>query len=376
MMGNTHVLILLLFIAVSAFSCSSETSGTNKVLEQLSAPDGFSIEIFAADVPNARQLAVSPTGIVYAGSRSAGSVYALVDENGDYKADTTYVVAGDLNQPSGVAFRDGALYVAAINRILRFDNIDENLGNPPDPVLVTDNYPEDEHHGWKYIAFGPDDKLYVPVGAPCNICDREDEIYASITRVNPDGSEREIVARGVRNSVGFGWHPGTGELWFTDNGRDWLGDDRPPDELNHLLEPGQHFGYPYKHGSDIWDPEFGEDGKQLSIKFQDPARELDPHVAALGMDFYTGPMFPEEFKRKILIAEHGSWNRTEKIGYRITAVSLKNNNAVSYETFIDGWLQDKEAVWGRPVDVLQLSDGSILISDDFRGIIYRVTYNN
>lgn len=367
---------LAVLTAVIFCSGCAENTGTEQILENLEYPEGFSVEIFAADVPNVRAMAISREGIVYAGSRSAGTVYALVDEDGDYRADRVHVVAEDLNQPSGVDYRNGDLYVADISRILRFDDIDNNLENPPDPVIVTDDYPDDRHHGWKYIAFGPDDKLYVPVGAPCNICDSEDEIYATLTRIDPDGSNREIVARGVRNTVGFDWHPETGELWFTDNGRDWLGDDTPPDELNRLTETGRHFGYPYKHGSSIWDPEFGEEGRQMDVTFTDPAAELGPHVAALGVLIYTGSMFPDTYRNKILIAEHGSWNRTEKIGYRITMVTLENGEAVSYEPFIEGWLQEKEAVWGRPVDLLELPDGSVLISDDHRGIIYRVTYNS
>lgn len=369
-------LVLLLLVAAAFYGCQSDADTGEQVLEKLTLPEGFSIEVFADNIPNARAMALSPNGIVYVGSRSAGNVYAVVDTNRDYQADDVYTIAENLRQPSGVAYRDGSLYVAAINRILRYDDIDENLENPSEPVLVTEDYPDDGHHGWKYIAFGPDDKLYVPVGAPCNICDPEEDIYATLTRINPDGSNREIIAHGVRNSLGFDWHPETKELWFTDNGRDWLGDDRPPCELNRLTEPGQHFGYPYHHGSDIWDPEYGNQGQQLDITFRKPAQELGPHVAPLGMLFYTGAMFPETYKSKILIAEHGSWNRTEKIGYRITMVTLENGEAVSYEPFINGWLQDNEAVWGRPVDLLQLTDGSVLISDDHQGIIYRVIYNN
>lgn len=367
---------ICLWVAIAGFffGCNSSQKNTQKALQQLQLPDGFSAEIFAADVPNARQLALGANGIVYAGSREAGNVYAVLDENGDYIADSVYTIDEGLQLPSGVAYRNGSLYVGAVNKILRYDNIDENVQNPPEPVLVTDNFPEDKHHGWKFIAFGPDDKLYVPVGAPCNICNPEDDIYASITRINPDGTGREIIAHGVRNSVGFDWHPETGDLWFTDNGRDWMGDNRPRCELNHLSKAGQHFGYPYKHGSDIWDPEFGDAGKNMNREFRAPAQELGPHVAPLGMIFYTGDMFPEAYQNQILIAEHGSWNRSEKIGYRITKVTLENGKATSYEPFIDGWLQDNEAVWGRPVDLLQLPDGSVLISDDEGGIIYRITY--
>ncbi|SMO36411.1 Glucose/arabinose dehydrogenase, beta-propeller fold [Fodinibius sediminis] len=357
------------------WGCTSFDSNAQQVLEKLQLPEGFAIEVYAGEVPNVRQMVLGAPGVVYAGSRDAGKVYAIIDQDNDFHADTVYTVDEDLRLPSGVAYRDGALYVGAVSRILRYDNIDDRLEDPPDPVVVTDSYPTEGHHGWKFIAFGPDDKLYVPVGAPCNICNPGEEIYATITRVNPDGTGREIVAHGVRNSVGFDWHPETGELWFTDNGRDWLGDNQPPCELNHVSEDGQHFGYPYKHGADIWDPEFGEEAKRAGQSFQPPEQELGPHVAPLGMMFYTGSMFPDEYRRQIFIAEHGSWNRSQKIGYRITVVSLKNREPVSYDSFIEGWLQDNDAVWGRPVDLLQMPDGSLLISDDHRGVIYRVTYN-
>ena len=355
--------------------CSSNQIHAQQILEKLQTPDGFIVSIFADDVPNARQMAMGGDGIIYAGSRGAGKVYAIVDSNGDYRADRVYTIAEGLRLPSGIAYRDGSLYVGAVSKILRFDDIDNRLADPPDPVVVTDDYPTDGHHGWKFIDFGPDGKLYVPVGAPCNICDPEKEIYASITRINPDGTGREIIAHGVRNSVGFDWDTTNGDLWFTDNGRDWLGDNRPPCELNHQTEKGQHFGYPYKHGNDIWDPEYGDKGKKMNIDFRPPAQELGPHVAPLGMIFYTGDMFPDAYKNQILVAEHGSWNRSEKIGYRITKVTLQNGEAVSYEPFIDGWLQQNESVWGRPVDLLQLPDGSVLISDDHSGTIYRLTYN-
>ncbi len=366
--------LLGIFILGFLLGCNSAQDSSQSALQKVQLPDGFSAEIYAADVPNARQLALGDNGIVYAGSRNAGKVYAIVDEDNDYRADNVYTIDEELQLPSGIAYRNGSLYVGAVSKILRYDNIDENYQNSPEPVLITDDFPTDRHHGWKFIAFGPDDNIYVPVGAPCNICNPENKIYASITRINPDGTDREIIAHGVRNSVGFDWHPETEELWFTDNGRDMLGDNRPPCELNHLSETGQHFGYPYKHGSDIWDPEFGDTAKNMDREFRPPAQELDPHVAPLGMIFYTGDMFPHEYSNQILIAEHGSLNRSEKIGYRITKVTLNNGKATSYKPFIDGWLQENEAVWGRPVDLLQLPDGSVLISDDERGIIYRITY--
>jgi len=278
-----------------------------------------------------------------------------------------------LNMPNGVAFRDGSLYVTEVNRVLRYDNIESRLKNPPKPVIVNNNFPKDTHHGWKFIRFGPDDKLYVPVGAPCNVCERSHKIYSSITRMNPDGSNLEIFAHGVRNTVGFDWHPKTGELWFTDNGRDWLGDNLPPDELNRASKKGLHFGFPYCHGGSIADPEFG--GKRTCKEFVPPSMTLGPHVAALGMRFYTGKMFPARYRHQIFIAEHGSWNRTSPIGYRISLVRLNGNQAKSYEVFAEGWLKSGRA-WGRPVDVLVMPDGALLVSDDRAGVIYRISYNN
>lgn len=340
-------------------------------LERLKIPDGFQISIYADNVKNARSLALGDKGTVFAGTRGKGNVYAITDTDGDYQADTVITIATGLSTPNGVAFRDGALFVAEVDKIWRYDRIEEQLYAPPNPVLVTDQYPDDAWHGWKYIAFGPDGKLYVPVGAPCNICLSEDEIYASITRIDPDGSNREIFAHGVRNSVGFDWHPETGELWFTDNGRDFLGDDQPADELNRASKSGMHFGYPYCHQGDIADPQYGD--KRPCEDFTPPAQKLNPHGAALGMKFYRGDMFPDTYRNRILIAEHGSWNRTQPIGYRVSMVTLEGNTPVSFEPFIEGWLNDGKA-WGRPVDILLMADGSILISDDHADLIYRVTY--
>ena len=273
--------------------------------------------------------------------------------------------------PNGVALRDGALYVGEVSRILRFDNIESSLRTPPAPVVVTESYPSDRHHGWKFIAFGPDGYLYVPVGAPCNTCESQDPVYASITRIRPDGTGREIYASGVRNTVGFDWHPVTKELWFTDNGRDMLGDDVPPDELNRASSKGLHFGYPYCHAGNISDPEFG--GRRPCSDFIAPAKALGPHVAALGMRFYTGSMFPAGYRQQILFAEHGSWNRSMPIGYRVMLAKLKGNEVVGYEPFAEGWLQGRRA-WGRPVDVLVMPDGALLVSDDLAGAIYRISY--
>ncbi|MFY0652600.1 MAG: sorbosone dehydrogenase family protein [Cyclobacteriaceae bacterium] len=375
---------LLFFIALLTFSCKSHSETVAEANEKaekvqnkissLKLPAGFEISVFASSVQNARSLALGRNGTIFVGSRRAGKVYALVDENKDGKSDKTYVIASGLNDPNGVAFRNGSLYVAEISELNRYDDIESKLANPPKPVTIYDDYPRDNHHGQKVIAFGPDDKLYIPQGAPCNICENKKEVYASITRMNPDGSGREIFAHGVRNSVGLAWHPETGELWFTDNGRDNLGDNMPPCELNYAPKMGMHFGYPYCHGSDIGDPEFGH--KRSCDEFIAPARKLGAHVAPLGLKFYTGDMFPEKYRNQIFIPEHGSWNRRKKIGYRVSMVKLEGNRAVSYDTFIDGWLDEKEQeAWGRPVDLLVLPDGSMLLSDDKSDTIYRITYS-
>lgn len=341
-------------------------------LDSIKLPPGFTIEIFA-EVNDARSLAISPSGTIFVGNKNGNKVYAVKDTDGDFKADKKWVIDSGLNQPNGVAFKDGHLYVAEISRIVKYENIESNLDSPPDPIVVSDAYPSETHHGWKYIAFGPDGKLYVPVGAPCNICESEDEIFASITRINPDGSGREIYAKGIRNTVGFTWHPITNELWFTDNGRDMMGDDIPPCELNLAPRAGMHFGYPYCHGGTIKDPEFGD--KHACSEFIAPVQPLGPHVAPLGIKFYTGKMFPEAYTNQAFIAEHGSWNRSKKIGYRISLVKIKDNKmSEGYETFASGWLNEEDKAWGRPVDVLILSDGSMLVSDDFAGVIYRIAY--
>lgn len=342
-------------------------------LEKIKLPAGFKIEVFA-EVDNARSMAMSPSGILYIGNRNGDKVYAVKDTDGDFKADKKWTIASGLNMPNGVAFKDGDLYVAEVSRILKYSGIESKLANPPAPEIINDKYPTETHHGWKYIAFGPDGKLYVPVGAPCNICESKDEVYASITRINPDGSGREIFASGVRNTVGFTWHPVTKELWFTDNGRDMLGDDIPPCELNRASKTGMHFGYPYCHGGTIKDPQFGD--KRPCSDFTVPAQNLGPHTAPLGIKFYTGNMFPATYKNQAFIAEHGSWNRSKKIGYRVSMVKVENNTqATSYETFASGWLDDEtQKVWGRPVDVLVLNDGSMLVSDDQADVVYRISY--
>jgi glucose/arabinose dehydrogenase len=337
-------------------------------LQDIKLPTGFAIELLAR-VDNAREMTFGDKGTLFVGSTQAGKVYAVRLAQG--APAQVFTLATGLQLPAGVAFRDGALYVSAVDRILRLDDIENRLANPPTPVVVSNRFPTDTHHGWKFIAFGPDGKLYVPVGAPCNICEPDPDRYANIMRMNRDGSGLEVYARGVRNTVGFDWDPHSGELWFTDNGRDLLGDDSPPDELNHATRAGQHFGYPYCHGGTIPDPEFGR--KHACGEFSAPAQNLGPHVAALGMRFYTGTQFPLAYRNQIFIAEHGSWNRSSKIGYRITVVRVENGKAVAYEPFATGWLQGQQA-WGRPADVLVAADGALLVSDDTAGAIYRISY--
>lgn len=341
-------------------------------LADLKLPAGFEIAIFAKDVENARSMCLSPGGTLFVGTRSKGDVYAIVDEDKDFKADKVYTLATDLNMPNGVAFKDGSLYVAEVDRILRFDDIENNLDNPPKYEVVTNKYPSAKHHGWKYIAFGPDDKLYVPVGAPCNICESKKKIFNSITRINPDGTDLEVVHEGVRNTVGFTWHPETKEMWFTDNGRDWMGDDMPSCELNRAPKDFLHFGYPYCHQGDTPDPDYGE-GKSCA-DYVAPAQNVGPHVAPLGCEFYTGTQFPSDYQGQIFVAEHGSWNRTKKSGYKLSMATLEGNKVTSYKPFVEGWLEADESVWGRPVDVELLPDGSMLLSDDYANVIYRITY--
>jgi len=350
--------------------CSSVYSGSLQ-LDKIKLPPGFRIDVFAHKVSNARSMAWNGNNTLYVGTRSEGKVYALVDKDGDYRVDERYTIASGLNMPNGIAYRDGALYVAEVHRILRFDNIDRQLGKPPKPVVVYDDLPTESHHGWRYIAFGPDNKLYVSIGVPCNICNEQG--YGLIGRMDPDGKNFQVIAQGVRNSVGFTWHPQTKELWFTDNGRDWLGDDLPPDELNRVSSTGQHFGFPYCHGGFFLDPDYGR-GKNCR-SYVAPVQKLGAHVASLGVHIYAGVQFPKQYRGQVFIAEHGSWNRSNKVGYRISLVTIANNKAVSYEPFAEGWLQGEEA-WGRPVDIKALPDGSLLISDDAANVIYRIYYDS
>ena len=385
---NKPIIFLFVLLGLS-FSCKQKE--TKKVemnetieydepisklpIDRLKLPEGFKIEVYADSIEGARSMAMGDNGTLFVGTRNENMVYAIQDLDKDYRADNTTVLDSTLEVPNGIAFRNGSLYVAEVGRLLRYDDIESQLANPPDPVVVYDDYPTEFHHGWKYIAFGPDDKLYVPVGAPCNICDSTvaDKRYSTITRMDPDGSNREIYAKGVRNSVGFTWHPETKELWFTDNGRDMMGDDIPPCELNRVTEAGQHFGFPFCHGGTVKDPEFGN--QRPCSDFIPPVQAMGAHVAPLGVKFNTGTMFPGKYKNMAFIAEHGSWNRSKKVGYKISLVTLENSKATAYETFIDGWLdEESQERFGRPVDILFLKDGSMLISDDYGDAIYRVSY--
>ncbi len=383
------VLLPLLF-SLTVYSCDNGESATTSAakdstvqnknddlfkkyhLDKIILPAGFSIDVYAK-AEGARSLCLSPRGTLFVGTQGTGKVYAIRDENNDGKADKVYTVAKGLNTPNGVAFKDGSLYIATISTIYRLDNIESKLDNPPAPVVVYDKYPTDTHHGWKFIAFGPDGKLYVPVGAPCNICEPDKPIYASITRMNADGSDMEIFAKGIRNSVGFAWHPVTKELWFTDNGRDELGDDIPNDELNKAPKAGMNFGYPYCHQGNIPDPKFGK-GKNC-IDYTPPVKLMGPHVAALGLRFYTGNMFPQEYKNAIFVTRHGSWNRSIPIGYNVAVLKMDaSGNPSNPIPFAQGWLQNEKTVNGRPVDVSFMQDGSMLVSDDYNGAIYRIAY--
>ena len=350
--------LVLLFAVLPSFAVAS--------INNVEVPPGFVIEEYA-DVPNARSLALGDQGTLFVSNRKGRSVYAVV-ENADGSTRTIELLR-DMSTPNGIAFHDGDLFVAQTDRVFRYAVIEENLDAVPEAEVVEVDLPSDRRHGWRYIAFGPDDKLYISIGAPCNVCDEFG--YAQIIRMNADGSERETFASGIRNSVGFTWHPVTDELWFTDNGRDMMGDDIPPCELNHAPRAGLHFGLPYCHGGDILDPRFGE-GRECE-NYRPPVQKLGPHVAPLGVKFYTGDMFPAEYRNQVFIAEHGSWNRSKKIGYRVTLVRLDGNRAVSYEPFAFGWLQG-QSVSGRPVDLVVKEDGSLLVSDDLAGKIYRISY--
>jgi glucose/arabinose dehydrogenase len=374
-MTDVHgIQALLIALSSTLLACASGAAQRPDVAS-LRVPPGFSVSVYADDVPGARSMALSPSGIVYVGTRDRGdgSVYAVVDEDRDGASDRIVTIARGLSQPNGVAWREGSLYVAEFHRVIRYAAIDDFVtsGRGFDDVplaTVVRSLPATDHHEWRYVAFGPDGKLYVGLGAPCNVCDPEAPL-AGIVRMNPDGSGYETFALGVRNTVGFDWHPETGALWFTDNGRDELGDDVPADELNVAPRAGIHFGFPFCHQGDVPDPGYGD--RRPCAEFEPPAWKLGAHVAALGMRFYDGTMFPPEYRGRIFVAEHGSWNRSSKVGYRVVSVRLENGRPVGEETFVEGWLEGDDA-WGRPVDVLVMPDGALLVSDDRAGAIYRI----
>ena len=347
------------------------TAADKLPIEKLNAPWGFKIELYAAGVGNARTLRQGDKGTVFVGSRLLDKVYAIVDKG--EKREVKPIYSG-LYRPNGLAFKDGALYIAELSRISKVEKIEDNLDNPPKPVVIYDDLPKDEAHGWKFLTIGPDDKLYFQVGAPCNIC-MPSPAHAQIRRINLDGSGAEVVARGIRQIVGMDFSPITKQLYFTENSRDWLSEDIPEDKLNRLTQPGKdNFGYPYCHQGNIADQEFG--WGHSCDEFTKPIALLGPHTAALGMRFYTGNMFPSEYRNAIFIARHGSWNRTKKIGGDIVVAKLSEDGTVkSIEPFITGFIENNNYV-GRPADVEFVKDGSMLISDDFNGAVYQVTYSS
>jgi glucose/arabinose dehydrogenase len=335
----------------------------------LKLPKGFKIEVYASGIANARSLRLGDKGSVFVSNRLLDKVYAITDRGGKRQVK---VIASGMDRPNGLAFHNGALYIAEGTKISKLEQIEDHLDNPPQPVVIYDDLPNHQGHGWRFIAIGPDKKIYINVGAPCNICIPPEE-NGQIRRINLDGSGAEVFARGVRNSVGFDWSPLTKELYFTDNGRDWLSEDLPEDELNRVTKAGQHFGFPFCHQGTFADREYGW-GHSCN-EFVKPVALLGPHSAALGMRFYTGRMFPAEYRNAIFIARHGSWNRTKKIGGDVVVAKLNPNGSVKSVTpFLTGFLQNNAYI-GRPVDMQVLKDGSLLVSDDYAGAVYRITYS-
>ncbi|GAA0795000.1 PQQ-dependent sugar dehydrogenase [Marinobacterium sediminicola] len=340
-------------------------------LERLQLPPGYRIEV-VAEVPDARQMTLSPSGTLYVGTRRDGRVFALQDLDGDQRYERRYTLLSRRRLPNGVAWSEGDLYIAELTGLIRLNDIDSRLADPPAPEMVLDNLPDITHHGWKYLKQGPDGAFYFTLGAPCNACLHTDPRFASIMRFDPETGESAPWIRGVRNSVGFAWHPEDGSLWFTDNGRDHLGDDQPDDELNRAEQGGLHFGFPFVHGNGLPDPLFGDGSR--AINSEPPVALLGAHVAALGISFYTATQFPDTPNTTLFMAQHGSWNRSSKVGYRVMRIATAGDKVLSVEAFITGWRQGERA-WGRPVDVLIEPDGDLLISDDKADVIYRVWYN-
>jgi glucose/arabinose dehydrogenase len=336
-------------------------------LDKLKLPPGFRVEVYASGIANARSLRVGTRGIVFVASPSAGKVYAIDGQR------SVKVIASGLLRPNGLAFRDGTLFIAEVSRISKIDNVEDSLDNPPKPESVYDDLPKDETNGLRFLAVGPDGKLYISIGQPCNNC-LPSPAQAQIRRIDLAGGNVEAVALGVRNSLGFDWNPQNKQLYFTDNGRDWLSEDAPSDELNRVTKPGEHFGAPFCYQGNLPDTQFGW-GRSCD-EFTAPIVLLGPHVAPLGMRFYSGRMFRREYRDAIFIARHGSWNRTKKLGGDVVVIRLNRNGSVrSMEPFLTGFLQDNNYL-GRPVDVQPMRDGSLLISDDWNGAVYRVTYGH
>ena len=337
---------------------------------KLKLPKGFKIEVYASGIANARSLRIGDKGTVFVGNRVLDKVYAIVEKDGKREVK---ILASGMDRPNGLAFKDGTLYIAEGTKISKLEKIEDRLDDPGKPVVVYSDLPNHQSHGWKFIGIGPDNKLYIPVGAPCNICEPP-EANAQLRRINLDGSGMEVVARGIRNTVGFDWHPVSKELYFTDNGRDWLSDDLPQDELNRITTVGQHFGFPFCHQGNFTDREMGW-GRSCD-EFEKPVALLGPHSAALGARFYTGSMFPCEYKNVLFVARHGSWNKTKKIGGDVIAVKLNKDGTVkSWEPFLTGFLENNQ-YGGRPVDVQMMKDGSLLVSDDYAGAVYRITFGS
>jgi glucose/arabinose dehydrogenase len=341
-------------------------------VNKLKVPPGFKVEIWAHGMPGARMMTRGDKGTIFVGTRTIGKVYAVTDQGGQRESK---IIAEALQQPNGLAFKNGSLYVITIDKALRFDGIEDKLdASQPTDISEAIKLPPSTHHNWKFAAVGPDNKLYIAIGSPCNICETNPGMHSQIRRQNLDGSSIEIVARGVRNSVGFDWHPQTKELWFTDNGRDWAGESGPEDELNRVPANaiGANFGFPYCHADGIPDPDIKRPNPCAGVIL--PAALMGPHAAALGMRFYTGNMFPAEYKNNAFIARRGSWNRTKKFGYDV-ALAKVNGTKATIRPFMTGFLDTKtDTFWGRPVDVQQLLDGSLLVSDEQNGAIYRVSY--
>lgn len=357
---------LILFLLPAFFMMQNVSAQEDLPLDEIHLPEGFHIEVYAF-AENARALSFAEDGTLFAGSRRKGNLYAITPGR------EVILIDEGLQMPTGIDYYEGDLYVSEVSRIRKYEDILEHLDGPPEAVIINNQLPSETWHGWKFIQVGPDRKLYVPVGAPCNVCDSANPIYATMCRMNLDGSNLEIFAEGIRNTVGFDWDPETDELWFTDNGRDMMGDDIPPDELNKAITHGSHFGFPYLHGKTVQDPEFWPK-KPDDLMITIPKLELPAHVAALGMRFYDADMFPYKYRGNIFIAEHGSWNRSSKVGYRVTMATIDRGSVVSYEVFADGWMEN-EIAWGRPADVEIGPDGSLFVSDDFAGCIYRIWYD-